>query len=156
MHTNWCVLIKNMETGMLNFWSVIICLCNGALNSLLETNFLMSNDIRNDCSFSPVKIVKLRTSKCFLTNCPLYNTYVMCQKVECFLYLLQIFDFHQRPVLACAFQDPIHVWSGCLDGKLKSFDINSNQESVIGMHENTIRCIEFSNEINAVRDFLSI
>jgi len=57
---------------------------------------------------------------------------------------------HQRPVLSCAFQDPIHVWSGCLDGKLKSFDINSNQESVIGMHENTIRCIEFSNEINAV------
>ena len=60
---------------------------------------------------------------------------------------------HQRPVLSCAFQDPIHVWSGCLDGKLKSFDINSNQESVIGMHENTIRCIEFSNEINAVSDF---
>merc|ERR1711971_1397805 len=57
---------------------------------------------------------------------------------------------HQRPVLSCAFQDPIHVWSGCLDGKLKSFDINSNRESVIGMHENTIRCIEFSNEINAV------
>merc|ERR1711971_1083837 len=57
---------------------------------------------------------------------------------------------HQRPVLACAFQDPIHVWSGCLDGKLKSFDINSNQESVVGMHDNTIRCIEFSNEINAV------
>ena len=55
-----------------------------------------------------------------------------------------------RPVLSCAFQDPIHVWSGCLDGKLKSFDINSNQESVVGMHENTIRCIEFSNEINAV------
>ena len=57
---------------------------------------------------------------------------------------------HQRPVLSCAFQDPIHVWSGCLDGKLKSFDINSNQESVIGMHDNTIRCIEFSNDINAV------
>ena len=76
----------------------------------------------------------------------------MCQKFECFLYLIQIFDFHQRPVLSCAFQDPIHVWSGCLDGKLKSFDINSNQESVIGMHENTIRCIEFSNEINAVSD----
>ena len=74
----------------------------------------------------------------------------MCQKFECFLYLIQIFDFHQRPVLSCAFQDPIHVWSGCLDGKLKSFDINSNRESVIGMHENTIRCIEFSNEINAV------
>ena len=57
---------------------------------------------------------------------------------------------HQRPVLSCAFQDPIHVWSGCLEGKLKSFDINSNQEAVIGQHESAIRCIEFSNDINAV------
>ena len=57
---------------------------------------------------------------------------------------------HQRPVLSCAFQDPIHVWSGCLDGKLKSFDINSNQETVVGQHESTIRCIEYSNDINAV------
>ena len=35
MHTNWCVLIEiSMEIGMLNFWSVIICLCNVAWNSL--------------------------------------------------------------------------------------------------------------------------
>jgi cell cycle arrest protein BUB3 len=54
-------------------------------------------------------------------------------------------------VLACAFQDPIHVWSGCLDGKLKSYDINSNQETnVQGQHDNSIRCIEYSNDINAV------
>ena len=53
-------------------------------------------------------------------------------------------------MLCCAFQDPIHVWSGCLEGKLKSFDINSNQEAVIGQHDNAIRCIEYSNDVNAV------
>ena len=35
MHTNWFVLIEiSMEIGVLNFWSVINCLCNGAWNSL--------------------------------------------------------------------------------------------------------------------------
>ena len=35
MHTNWCVLIEiSMEIGILNFWNMIICLCNGAWNSL--------------------------------------------------------------------------------------------------------------------------
>ena len=35
MHTNWHVLIEmSMEIGMLNFWSMINCLCNGAWNSL--------------------------------------------------------------------------------------------------------------------------
>ena len=62
--------------------------------------------------------------------------------------------FYYRPVLCCAFQDPIHVWSGCLEGKLKSFDINSNQEAVIGQHDNAIRCIEYSNDVNAVCSIL--
>ena len=31
MHTNWCVLIEiSLEIGMLNFMSMIDCLCNGA------------------------------------------------------------------------------------------------------------------------------
>ena len=33
MHTNGCVLIeKSTEIGMLKFWNVIICLCNGGWN----------------------------------------------------------------------------------------------------------------------------
>ena len=67
------------------------------------------------------------------------------------IYLKKYLNFFvHRPVLCCAFQDPIHVWSGCLEGKLKSFDINSNQEAVIGQHDNAIRCIEYSNDVNAV------
>ena len=39
MHANWCVLIEiSIEIGMLNFWSVIICLCNGAWNSLYNSD----------------------------------------------------------------------------------------------------------------------
>ena len=35
MHRYWCVLTEvSMEIGMVNFWSVVICLCNGAWNSL--------------------------------------------------------------------------------------------------------------------------
>jgi hypothetical protein len=37
------------------------------------------------------------------------------------------------------FQDPIHVWSGSLDGALKTFDINASAEATIGHHENAIR-----------------
>ena len=44
MHTNLCVLIKiSMGIGVLNFYSLIICLCNGAWNSL----YLYQN--RRDC-----------------------------------------------------------------------------------------------------------
>ena len=48
---------------------------------------------------------------------------------------------HDHPVLTCTFQDPIHVWSGSLDGVLKTFDINSSVESTIGQHDNAIRLI---------------
>ena len=57
---------------------------------------------------------------------------------------------HARPVLACAFQDPIHVWSGSLDGKLKTFDINSSTDTPVGDHDNAIRCVEHSADVNAV------
>ena len=50
---------------------------------------------------------------------------------------------HGHPVLTCTFQDPIHVWSGSLDGALKTFDINSSSESTIGQHENAIRYEKF-------------
>ena len=86
-----------------------------------------------------------------------------------------------RPVLSCAFQDPIHVWSGGknnlgkfwskrqlifgqerplhdimflligLDGELKTFDINSATDSSVGQHDNAIRCVEYSNDVNAVK-----
>jgi len=66
---------------------------------------------------------------------------------------------HQHPVLCCAFQDPIHVWSGSLDGRLKTFDINSSIDSSVGgggpdgtgpAHDSAVRCVEYSSEINAI------
>jgi len=57
---------------------------------------------------------------------------------------------HSMPVLDCAFQDPIHVWSGGLDNILKSFDINSSTESAHGSHEGAIKCVEFSAECGLV------
>ena len=39
---NGCVLIeKSMEIGMLNFWSVINCLCHGTWNSLYKLKYSM-------------------------------------------------------------------------------------------------------------------
>lgn len=62
---------------------------------------------------------------------------------------------HGHPVLCCAFQDPIHVWSGGLDGSLKTFDINSSQEMSPSTgqkihHDSATKCVEFSPEVNAV------
>ena len=38
-------------------------------------------------------------------------------------------------------QDPIHVWSGGLDGSLHGGDINSSTETVVGRHDDAIRFI---------------
>ena len=38
-----------------------------------------------------------------------------------------------------------------MDGELKTFDINSATDNSVGQHDNAIRCVEFSNDVNAVR-----
>ena len=40
-----------------------------------------------------------------------------------------------------------------LDGELKTFDINSTTDSTVGQHDNAIRCVEYSNDVNAVRPY---
>ncbi|XP_040574965.1 mitotic checkpoint protein BUB3 [Lepeophtheirus salmonis] len=57
---------------------------------------------------------------------------------------------HSAPVLDCTFQDPIRVWSGGLDGSLKTFDINSGTETLIGSHEKAVKCVRYSEEINGL------
>jgi len=57
---------------------------------------------------------------------------------------------HSMPVLDCAFQDPIHVWSGGLDNTLKTFDINSSSETIVGTHEAAIKCVEYSSDLNLI------
>lgn len=57
---------------------------------------------------------------------------------------------HSSAVLDACFQDAVHSYSGGLDSTLKMYDFNSNSESIVGTHDAPIRCVEHSNEINAV------
>lgn len=57
---------------------------------------------------------------------------------------------HAMPVLDCVFQDPIHVWSGGLDNSLKCFDINSGMETLVGSHDNAIKCVNYCPELNLI------
>ncbi|KAL1115308.1 hypothetical protein AAG570_007339 [Ranatra chinensis] len=57
---------------------------------------------------------------------------------------------HDRPVLDVCFQDAVHSFSGGLDNTLKMYDFNSNTETVVGTHDNAIRAIEYSTEMNGI------
>ncbi|CAG0892682.1 unnamed protein product [Darwinula stevensoni] len=57
---------------------------------------------------------------------------------------------HSRPVLDCCFQDAVHAYSGGLDNTLKMYDLNTSCESIIGTHEDAIRCVEFCPDANVV------
>lgn len=57
---------------------------------------------------------------------------------------------HESPILDCCFSDPAHAFSGGLDRTLKSFDLNTASESVVGSHNHAIRCIELNTEVNGI------
>jgi len=57
---------------------------------------------------------------------------------------------HQAAVLDCCFQDAVHVYSGGVDGHLKTFDLNSNTEAVLGSHEAPIRCVEYNADVGVI------
>jgi len=57
---------------------------------------------------------------------------------------------HNAAVMDCCFQDAVHVYSGGVDCFLKTFDLNSNSESLLGSHDAPIRCVEYNQECNAV------
>ncbi|MBN3292369.1 BUB3 protein, partial [Polypterus senegalus] len=57
---------------------------------------------------------------------------------------------HSAPVLDCAFYDPTHAWSGGLDWQLKTHDLNTDQETIVGAHDAPIRCVEFCPEVNVM------
>ncbi|CAF0808142.1 unnamed protein product [Adineta ricciae] len=55
---------------------------------------------------------------------------------------------HAGPVLDCCFIDSSRTASGGLDRLLKVFDFNTQQEIVMGYHDNAIRCVHYSPEMN--------
>lgn len=57
---------------------------------------------------------------------------------------------HSRAVLDGCFQDAVHAFSGGLDGALKIHDFNSSSGRIIGSHENAIKCVEYSSEMNCL------
>lgn len=58
--------------------------------------------------------------------------------------------FHSRPVLDVCFQDAIHVYSGGLDNVLKTFELNTQTESIIGSHERPIKVVENCPDLNCI------
>nr|CAB3226497.1 mitotic checkpoint protein BUB3-like [Phallusia mammillata] len=57
---------------------------------------------------------------------------------------------HKAPVLDCCFSDSVHAWSGALDGSLLMYDFNMGRESLAGMHNAAIRCVEYCSETNVI------
>uniref|UniRef100_A0A8D3C5L0 Mitotic checkpoint protein BUB3 n=1 Tax=Scophthalmus maximus TaxID=52904 RepID=A0A8D3C5L0_SCOMX len=57
---------------------------------------------------------------------------------------------HTAPVLDCAFYDPTHSWSGGLDSQLKTHDLNTDQDTIVGAHDAPIRCVEYCPEVNVM------
>ncbi|PKY24232.1 WD40 repeat-like protein [Rhizophagus irregularis] len=53
---------------------------------------------------------------------------------------------HKASVLDCCFSDGVHIFSGGLDHCIKSFDINSTNESIVGLHDKAVKCVEYSLE----------
>ncbi|KAH8232581.1 hypothetical protein KR032_009937 [Drosophila birchii] len=56
----------------------------------------------------------------------------------------------EAPILDCAFMDIVHVVSGSLDGQVRLFDVNTQAESVVGAHEEPIRCVEYAEFVNGI------
>ncbi|CAK8688915.1 mitotic checkpoint protein BUB3-like [Clavelina lepadiformis] len=57
---------------------------------------------------------------------------------------------HKSPVLDCCFFDSVHGWSGSLDGSVVMYDFNVRNETIVGAHNDAVRCIEFCPETNVI------
>uniref|UniRef100_A0A131YUI0 Mitotic checkpoint protein BUB3 n=1 Tax=Rhipicephalus appendiculatus TaxID=34631 RepID=A0A131YUI0_RHIAP len=57
---------------------------------------------------------------------------------------------HKGPVLDCSFQDAVHAWSGGSDCEVKSFDFNCSAETVVGKHNDPVRCVEYCSDVNVI------
>lgn len=60
---------------------------------------------------------------------------------------LQLTHTHPYAVLDCCFAEAEQSFSGGLDKKVKLFDFPSQSESVVGGHEDTVRCVEYCPEL---------
>ncbi|EDV92703.1 mitotic checkpoint protein BUB3 [Drosophila grimshawi] len=56
----------------------------------------------------------------------------------------------EAPILDCAFMNIVHVVSGGLDNQLRLYDVNTQAESLIGSHDEPIRCVEHAEYVNGI------
>jgi cell cycle arrest protein BUB3 len=57
---------------------------------------------------------------------------------------------HENAVLDCCFSDSDHTLSGGLDNTLVAFDLKTQKETIIGYHDNAIRCVNFDSLRNVI------
>lgn len=63
---------------------------------------------------------------------------------------LQVQYSHEGPVLDATFQGNNNCWSGGVDTKVKRFDLQSQTETIVGQHEEPIRCVDYMPDMNLV------
>ncbi|CAF0708524.1 unnamed protein product [Brachionus calyciflorus] len=57
---------------------------------------------------------------------------------------------HKQPVLDCCLTDSSLSFSGGLDSKLIMYDYNAEKETLIGTHQDAIRCVHFCHSANLI------
>jgi cell cycle arrest protein BUB3 len=57
---------------------------------------------------------------------------------------------HSMAVFDCAFHDVNHAYSGGLDKVLKCFDFTAQRETIVGTHDDAIRCVHYCPEVNVI------
>ena len=53
---------------------------------------------------------------------------------------------HPAPLLDACFTDGSHAISGSLDQNVRYYDLNSNNDTVLGSHDNAVRSVVYSPE----------
>jgi len=56
----------------------------------------------------------------------------------------------ESPILDAAFMDIVHVAGGSLDNSLRLFDVNTHAETLVGSHEQPIKCVEYAESVNGI------
>jgi len=57
---------------------------------------------------------------------------------------------HHAPVFDGCFIENYNIWSGDASGEILNFDLNTGQETFVAKHDNAVKCLEYSKDINAV------
>ena len=75
-----------------------------------------------------------------------------CFQVFLFILIKKILKFSNDYLydLIYLFKDAVHLYSGDLSGHLKMYDVNANSATNIGTHDNAIKAVEYSLDVNTI------